>query len=137
MLTLGASAIENSSLHKVDGSRASAPSVTDVRIESSPRSGDTYGLAEEVEVTVWFDRAVDVTGRPQLALTMDSQMRQMRLGWRSSTGNPRLVRFIHQVESSDRDPSGVSIGASALSLNSGTIKIAGGAANATLNLGAE
>ena len=136
VLTLGASAIENSSLHKVDGSRATAPSVADVRIETNPRSGDTYGLAEEIWVTVWFDRAVDLTGAPQLALTMDSQMRQMKLGWRSSSGNPRLVSFFHQVESSDMDPNGVSIGANALSLNSGTIKIAGGATNATLNLGA-
>ena len=136
VLTLGASAIENSSLHKVDGSRASTPSVADVRIETNPRSGDTYGLAEAIGVTVWFDRAVDLTGGPQLALTMDSQMRQMKLGWRSSSGNPRLVRFFHQVESSDLDLNGVSIGASALSLNSGTIKIAGGATDATLNLGA-
>ena len=54
---------------------AQTPTVSGVSITSSPASGDTYELAEVIRVRVTFDRAVDVTGRPLLALTIGSTTR--------------------------------------------------------------
>ena len=50
---------------KVDGSLVTSPRVTAVTLISAPGRGDTYGLGEEVEVQVEFDRAVTVTGDPR------------------------------------------------------------------------
>ena len=74
-LGLGTNAITNSSSHRVDGSIAAA-SVDDVSLSSLPESGDAYGLAELIEVRVTFDRAVVVTGTPQLALGIGTATRQ-------------------------------------------------------------
>ena len=44
---------------KVDGSLVTPPRVTAVSLISAPARGDTYGLGEEVEVQVEFDRGGD------------------------------------------------------------------------------
>ena len=111
---------------------AQTPMVSGVSITSSPVSGDTYELAEEIHVQVTFDRAVDVTGRPQLTLTVGSTTRQA--GYAGSPGGT-TYGFSYVVRSSDSDSNGVSVGASALALNGGTIKIRGGTTDATLSLG--
>ena len=54
-----------------------APAVSGVAITSSPDGGDTYGLGEVIWASVTFNQAVDVTGRPQLALTIGAATRQM------------------------------------------------------------
>ena len=74
-------------------------------------------------VTVTFNKAVDVTGTPQLALGVGSQTRQA--GYASGTGTTVLV-FRYVVAQADADGDGISIGASALALNGGTIDVAGG-----------
>ncbi len=130
-LGLGSSAVANAALHKVDGS-IGPPGVTAVSI-SSPTVGDTFERGETIEVALAFTPAVDVTGTPQLALTIGSATRQA--SYASGTGTDTLV-FRYVVASGDADADGLSIGASALALNGGTIKVAGGTLDAVLGLGA-
>ena len=54
---------------------ATAPVVNSIFFDS-PARGDTYKLAETIELLVEFHRAVTVTGSPQLALTIGTQTRQ-------------------------------------------------------------
>ena len=128
-LNLGGHAIANSANHKVDGSGETAPAVRSVWI-SYPRSGDTYELGEEVGAYVYFDRRVDVTGRPTLDLTIGSVERQASL----SFGSGSTLGFRYFVQPSDVDTDGISIGEDALTLNGGTVRISGGSTNALLNL---
>ena len=53
--------------HKVDGSRGTAPRISDIN-HQFPSRGRTYRRGDRIEVTVAFDRAVRVTGVPQLVL---------------------------------------------------------------------
>ena len=131
-LGLGTHAIMNSTSHQVNGALQGAPTVSAASIESSPARGDTYGLAETIWVRISFDRLVDLTGAPQLALTIGSTTRQA--SYDSGTGTSDLW-FRYAVQAADADTNGISVGASALALNGGTIRVAGGATNATLGLG--
>ena len=108
---------------KVDGNQITPPAVRDIAFDSSPARGSTYELGETIEVRVEFDRAVTVTGSPQVALTIGTQIRQAAysLSWR----DPRYAQFSYAVQEGDRDEDGISIAASALALNGGTIKHAG------------
>ena len=133
--TLGLSthAVTNSTGHKVAGGTFTASSVSGVTISSAPSSGDTYGLGEEIEVEVSFVRPVNVTGAPQLALTVGAVTRQAE--YASGTGTKTLT-FGYEVAAADADSDGVSVGASALALNSGTINDArDGSTAASLGLG--
>ena len=133
LLGLGASAIENSGSHKVAGGTFTASAVSDAAIASSPASGSTYGLGEQIEVAVTFTRLVTVTGTPQLALVIGTETRQAN--YVSGTGTDSLT-FRYAVMAADRDADGLSVGASALGLNSGTINDArAGATAASLGLG--
>ena len=131
-LGLGSNAITNSSGHKVNGMAVTAPVVSGTAIASSPASGDTYVLGEQIDVTVTFNRLVAVTGTPQLALTIGTATRQANYASRTGTA----LTFSYTVQASDRDTDGISVAASALTLNSGTINDprSGGSA-ATLGLG--
>ena len=131
-LGLGAHAILNSASHMVDGSRG-PPVVTQVAL-NSPVSGDTFELGEFIEVTVTFNKAVDVGGAPQLALTIGAVTRQA--AYASGTGTASLV-FRYAVAPADADTDGLSIAADALGLNDGTIDVADGTTDALLGLGAQ
>ena len=134
-LDLGSHAISNSAGHKVDGSRETAPAVSRVSIWPPPSNGDAYGLGEAINVFVYFDRQVDATNQARLALTVGSTVRQAELErWAGRFGRSRLD-FQYVVQPSDRDPHGIGIGAGALTLNGGTIRIHRGNANASLSLG--
>ena len=134
LLGLGSRAIANSSGHKVAGGTFTTPSVSGVTISSSPSVGDTYALAERIEVEVAFSRPVSVSGAPQLALTIGTQTRQA--AYASGTGTTTLT-FGYAVVAADADSTGISIGASALTLNGGTINdVRSSATAASLGLGA-
>ena len=115
----------------VDGSMG-PPGVSDVSVSSSPVTGDTYGLAERIEVVVTFNKAVDVSGTPQLALGIGTETRYA--DYASGTGTKTLV-FRYRVVAADQDNNGISVGASALELNGGEIVIAGGSTAAVLAVG--
>ena len=108
---------------KVNGSLITPPSVWGIAFDSSPALGTTYELGETIEVRVEFDRAVQVTGSPQVALTIGTQTRQAAyaLSWQ----DPRYAHFSYAVHEGDRDGDGISIDANALALNGGTIRHVG------------
>ena len=106
-------------------------SVIDLVIESNPLDGRAYGAGERIEISIWFETDVTVSGSPQLALTIGSQIRDA--AFVGNRGNGRLV-FRYVVESADRDPNGISIATNALSLNGGDIGDTDGE-SAVLDLG--
>ena len=138
VLSLGADpladVVSDDPAHKVDGSEATTPMVTAVTFTSVPAADSTYRRGEQIRVAVVFNAVVDVTGTPQLALTIGSATRQA--DYASGTGTSTLV-FEYTVATTDADPDGVSIGGSALALNGGTIRAAGSTLNAILALGAD
>ena len=131
-LGLGAHALAHQANHRVNGARVEVPAVTGVSILSRPASGDTYGAGERIEVEVQFSIEVVVTGSPQLALTIGSATAQAVYLFRSV--RRRSLRFRHTVGATDADSDGLSVGASALALNGGSIRSVAGT-NAALGLG--
>ena len=105
--------------------------VSGVSIVSTPGSSSNYATGENIDVEVTFDRAVTVTGSPQLALTIGSNTRQAE--YYSTSGS--IVTFRYAVVDADSDGDGISVGASALALNDGTINSAIEGTAATLDLG--
>ena len=87
-------------------SAAPFPEVTTVAVTSSPKSGDTYGGGETIQVTVTFSEAVTVTGVPFLRLAVGDSIQ--RAHYASGSGSAAIV-FEHTVEPLDRDTDGVSI----------------------------
>ena len=130
VLELGGHAIVGDAGHKVDGSRATAPEVSSVRITSRPQDGETYGAGEEIQVDVNFGTGVEVSGSPTLALTVGDGMRQAALKWAFAEG----LRLGYVVQPGDLDRDGIGIGGDALELNGGSIRSAYGA-DAVLELG--
>ena len=115
---------------KVNGSLASPPVVKSIYFSSSPGRGDTYELGETIDVLVEFDRAVTVTGSPQVTLIIGTQTRQA--AYSTSWEDGRYTHFSYVVQEGDRDEDGISIPANALDLNGGTITAAAGATDADL-----
>ena len=117
--TLGAQAS-----HQVD---AVVPTVSSVAMSSTPNNG-TYTTGDTIQATVTFDEAVNVTGVPQLTLTIGTENKTAN--WTSGDGTASLV-FGYTVVLGDEDTDGVSIDGL-----SGTIADAAGNAadltNATL-----
>ena len=130
-VNLGRTAFTNASQYKVNGNLG-PPGVRSLTL-SAPALGDTYNLGETIEATVTFNKAVDVTGTPQLALGIGANTRQAN--YASGTGSAALV-FRYTVVAADVDPDGITIEGGALTLNSGTIDVAGGTTDARLGLGA-
>ena len=132
-LSLGGYAITDNASHKVDDSPASPVVVTGVSFFGNPKSGDTYERGERIEVRIDFDKQVDLTGTPQLTLTIGTQTRLARYG--SHNAEQTALIFGYRIRAGDRDANGISIGADALRLNGGTIRGAGEGADANLSLG--
>ena len=105
---------------KVNGSLVSPPAVKRIYFMSSRARDDTYELGETVEVLVEFDKALTVTGSPQVTLTIGSETRHA--AYSNSWGDDRHAHFSYTVQEGDRDDDGISIPPNALSLNGGTIQ---------------
>ena len=112
--------------------QSAAPAVSAITFHDSPAKGDTYERGERVQVEVRFDRAVKATGSPQVALTIGTQTRHATF---ASWGGLSLY-FDYTVQEADRDEDGISIAASALTLNGATIKSVDGTTDADLTHGA-
>ena len=87
------------------------PTIASVAITSTPlliSSGaatpDTYGAGEEILFTVTFSGAVDVTGDPYLAFSLDSG--EDRAPYKSGGGTTALV-FGYTVLAADEDDDGI------------------------------
>ena len=115
---------------KVDGSRVTAPRVIYISYTHGPEParGGTYRLGERIQVLVTFDRAVKVTGVPELALTIGTETRHARFYPVRFIDLGSSVYFSYTVQRGDRDADGISIPANALSLNDGAITLSGDAA---------
>ena len=134
-LGLGSHAIADSRQHLVDGSRIATPGVTSVLVTSRPAAGDTYRAGENIRAYVEFNPTVTLSGNPQLALSIGSQTRHAAYTSTYDFDGTRLY-FSYTVQASDVDANGISIGASALTLNGGTITLRGSnTTNANLSLG--
>ena len=99
----------------VDGS---APAIERMVITSKPVAGNTYGAGARVEVVVRFGEPVQVTGGPELALSIGDDTRLAQFD-RSAGAN--ALRFRYVVSSSDLDGTGLAIPANAIRLNGGSI----------------
>ena len=121
MLGLGSHAITDSTNHKVNGAALTAAAVSGAAITNAPNSGDTYRLGESIQITVTFNRAVNVVttgGTPQVALDLTSGTRQA--DYASGSGTRSLV-FDYLLVAGDFDEDGIGVAAGALTLNSGAI----------------
>ena len=93
--------------------------VSDVEVTSTP-TGDYYGATDAISITVTFNGKVTVTGTPRFAFDLGGATRQA--SYASGSDSTELV-FSYTVLATDADDhDGISWGANALSLNSGTIK---------------
>ena len=122
-LGLGTHAITNDAARKVNGNTDNAPTVRGVVLNSTPKSGDTYGTGENIWIGVEFYEAATTTGTPQLALSIGTYTRQANYSY-SDLGR-RWLFFVYTTQAVDTDTDGVSIAANALTLNSGTIQDSG------------
>ena len=85
------------------------PLITGIEVTSSPKAdpdNDTYGLEEDIEITVTFSEAVTVTGDVDFGLSV-SGAKRARL--KSGNGTTELV-FAYTVQSGDEDDDGIWIG---------------------------
>ena len=143
-LSLAAAAIGSG--HPVDGGETTDTVPTRAAVTSEPRSGDTYGRGESVDVEVEFNKEVTVSGQPLLELTIGSDTapgaaRGGRLGAaQAGTAAPatRFAAFVdganerlhfrYVVQAEDRSHGGrITISADALRLNGARITDATGA----------
>ena len=82
-----------------------------VQIVSAPRSGDTYGLGEDIVIAITFAGVVHVTGDPVLLVSLGGNVHSAVLVTGSGTGT---LRFRYTVQAGDRDEDGISVGSGAL-----------------------
>ena len=114
------SGLDDVSGHRVDGRGSRQPRVG---IVSRPNAGQTYGLGEDIEVEVDFDKVVHVVDAGGLALlvSIGDQSREARLATGSGTD---ALRFRYEVQPDDYDDDGISVGPNAL--RGGVLEDAGG-----------
>ena len=109
---------------------ATAPTVNDVAVTSTPASGTTYYLAGEViEFTVTFSAPVTVTATPKFAFRLGAATRQA--AYASGSDSAALV-FARTVQAGEVDRNGISWNAVALALDGGTITQTGATTAARL-----
>ena len=91
--------------HRVDGV---LPNLLQLEVVSSPRSEDTYGAGEDIDIAAVFDEPVRVVHAPDLtlALTVGSAGRDAIL--HSGVGTTSLV-FRYRVQDDDAAPDGIRV----------------------------
>ena len=117
---------------RVDASIVVAPRVTGVFFTGNPLGGDTYGSGETIEVRVAYDKVLVVRGEPRLQLRVGRRTREARFV-RQGTNDTYSpfpddifhLFFEYTVQPGDVDADGISIPASALSLNGGSLTLEG------------
>ena len=90
-----------------------APTIVAVAVTSTPRltsaggtEPDTYGRGEEIEFSVTFSEAVNVTGDPQFGFSLEGAR---AADYASGTGSETLV-FVYTVRQDDVDDDGIWVG---------------------------
>ena len=111
---------------------ADAATVTNVEVVSDAGEDRTYALGERIRIGVTFSAAVDVTGAPRLKIDMDpADWGEKWAGYQRGGGTATLT-FVHEVVEPNVSRQGIAVLADTLELNGGTIKEAGGDADAAL-----
>ena len=83
------------------------PTIATVEVTSTPQAAtDTYGVGEDIVVTVTFSEAVTVTGAVDFGLSISGARRVPLV---SGSGTTQLV-FAHTVQATDLDTNGIFIG---------------------------
>ena len=95
------------------------PDVSSVALTSTPGSDNTYAIGDDVQATVTFDAAVDITGAPQLELDFDGTAKAAAC---TAATNTTTMVCSYEVVAGDSAPDGVAIAAN---------KLTGGAITAT------
>ena len=83
------------------------PTITGVAVTSTPLlETDTYGAGEDIEFSVTFSEAVEVTGNPQFGFSLaGARLADYDAGSGSST-----LKFVYTVQPADRDADGIWVG---------------------------
>ena len=85
------------------------PLITDIEVTSTPQAtnaNDTYGLGEDIEITVTFNEAVNVTGDVDFGISVSGPR---RAPLKTGNGTTELV-FAYTVQADDTDTNGIWIG---------------------------
>ena len=104
------------------------PGVSSIALTSDPnddsRTGNdgTYAIGDDIEATLTFNQAVDVTGSPQITLTIGSSEKAASC---AAATNTTTVLCSYTVAQGNDAPDGVGVKANSLALNGGTIHRAG------------
>ena len=109
---------------------AGAPRITGMSITSTPADGDgVYKTGEPIQVTVEFDQAVTVTGRPFLTMDVGGQDFVTSYG-SGSPGSALVFETRRRINDHHSDDDGVNIAAGSVALDypgeAATIRSAGG-----------
>ena len=98
-----------------------APTVTFVALTSAPGSDNTYAIGEDVEATVTFSAAVDISGAPRLELDFDgtAKMAACATGTSVTTMVCRYTVAVGDLVPTGTTGHGIAIGAN--KLTGGTI----------------
>ena len=90
--------------HKVDGVR---PKVKTADIQTNPKTGDTYGAGEHIEVAIFFDEPVLHDDKDDMRLKLkvgeDEAFSQESL-----LGLSTFIRLVYYIQDGDEDHNGVS-----------------------------
>lgn len=99
-----------------------APAITDVAVTSNPLRGDVYRSGENIDVTLTFDRRVDVVGDASLTLLFGDgdQHTPRQAGYLEGSGTRFLV-FRYHVQPSDWDSDGIAVSSAEESEENGPI----------------
>ena len=116
----------------MDGTRVTAPRINRVYhiVSGAHARGAAYRRDHSIQVMVEFDRAVEVTGVPKIAVIIGTKARWAR--FLASLDSETGLYFCYTVHPDDRDTDGISIRADSLSLNGGAITLAGDAETAAV-----
>ena len=85
-----------------------APRLERFSMRSSPASGESYAVGEQIRVGAVFSETPIVAGRPTLALKVGSKIRQMELRERRFSFH-KTILFTYTVQKGDIDGDGISI----------------------------
>ncbi|WP_293861373.1 Ig-like domain-containing protein, partial [uncultured Alsobacter sp.] len=125
--TLATAAVTDNANYVVDTTPATVSSVAIASATGIQNS--TLNAGDVVTVRATFSEAVSVTGSPLLALNINGTT--VNATYASGSGSTQLL-FNYTIQAGQNDATGISIGANAIALNSGTITdLAGNTATIT------
>ena len=100
----------------------SAATLTVTGVEIEDAIDNVWAIGDEIQATVTFSAAVDITGAPQLELDFDGAPKAAPC---DSDTNTLTMACYYIVSENDSAPDGVAIAANKLTLNGGTITATG------------